>query len=225
MQGYVLRALRPAVAFVSDSSRRLIEPYLTWDAERFDCLNYVDADKFQHGFDADCEAYLFVGRLSPEKGCDLFCEAASRAGVDAIVIGDGTELKRLSDSYPDIKFMGALPHDKVLSVMTRSRAIVMPSVWRETFGLVAYEAMIAAGLPCIVSDVGDAASFVRSKGLGEVFSAGNAESLSAAMVNMLDPDVYSRYRGAVEKADFSCLEKTAYVERLIGIYDQLMAKL
>ena len=99
--------------------------------------------------------------------------------------------------------MGALPHDKVLSVMTRSRAIVMPSVCRETFGLVAYEAMIAAGLPCIVSDVGDAASFVRSK----------------------DPDVYSRYRGAVEKADFSCLEKTAYVERLIGIYDQLMAKL
>lgn len=225
VQGYVLRALRPAVAFVSDSSRRLIEPYLTWDAERFDCLNYVDADKFQHGFDADCEAYLFVGRLSPEKGCDLFCEAASRAGVDAIVIGDGTELKRLSDSYPDIKFMGALPHDKVLSVMTRSRAIVMPSVCRETFGVVAYEAMIAAGLPCIVSDVGDAASFVSSKGLGEVFSAGNAESLSAAMVNMLDPDVYSRYRGAVEKADFSCLEKTAYVERLIGIYDQLMAKL
>ena len=102
----MLRALRPAVAFVSDSSRRLIEPYLTWDAERFDCLNYVDADKFQHGFDADCEAYLFVGRLSPEKGCDLFCEAASRAGVDAIVIGGGTELKRLSDSYPDIKFMG-----------------------------------------------------------------------------------------------------------------------
>ena len=59
--------------------------------------------------------------------------------------------------------MGALSHDEVLSVMGRSRAIVIPSVCRETFGLVAYEAMIAAGLPCIVSDVGDAASFVRSK--------------------------------------------------------------
>ena len=144
--------------------------------------------------------------------------------MDAIVIGDGTELKRLSDSYPDIKFMGALSHDEVLSVMGRSRAIVIPSVCRETFGLVAYEAMIAAGLPCIVSDVGDAASFVRSKGLGEIFSAGSAESLSDAMVNMLDPDVCSRYRKAVVRADFSCLEKTAYVERLISIYDQLIAE-
>lgn len=224
VQDHVLRALHPAVAFVSDSSRRLIEPYLTWEAERFDCLNYVDANKFQHGFDSDCKAYLFVGRLSPEKGCDLFCEAASRAGLDAIVIGDGTELKKLSDSYPYIKFMGALSHDEVLSVMGRSRAIVMPSVCRETFGLVAYEAMIAAGLPCIVSDVGDAASFVTSKGLGEVFSAGSTESLSSAMLNMLNPDVYSRYREAVEKADFSCLEKTAYVERLISIYDQLIAE-
>ena len=120
--------------------------------------------------------------------------------------------------------MGALSHDEVLSVMGRSRAIVIPSVCRETFGLVAYEAMIAAGLPCIVSDVGDAASFVRSKGLGEIFSAGSSESLSDAMVNMLDPDVCSRYRKAVEKADFSCLEKTAYVERLISIYDQLIAE-
>ena len=64
-----------------------------------------------------------------------------------------------------------------------------------------------------------------SKGLGEIFSAGSVESLSDAMVNMLDSDVYSRYREAVEKADFSCLEKTAYVERLIGIYDQLMVEL
>ena len=109
--------------------------------------------------------------------------------------------------------------------MKQSRAIVMPSVWRETFGLVAYEAMIAAGLPCIVSDVGDAASFVMSKGLGEIFNAGSVESLSDAMVNMLDSDVYSRYREAVEKADFSHLKKIAYVERLINIYDQLMAEL
>ena len=145
--------------------------------------------------------------------------------MDAIVIGDGTELGKLADGYPDIKFMGSLPHDEVLSVMRQSRAIVMPSVWRETFGLVAYEAMIAAGLPCIVSDVGDAASFVRSKGLGEIFSAGSVESLSDAMVNMLDSDFYSRCRRAVEKADFSRFEKTEYVERLINIYDQLMAEL
>lgn len=225
VQNHVLGSLRPAVAFVSDSSRRLIEPHLAWNSERYDCLNYVDAAKSQDDSEGDSSAYLFVGRLSPEKGCDLFCEAVCRAGVNAIVIGDGTELKRLSDSYPDIRFMGSLPHDEVLSVMRQSRAIVMPSVCRETFGLVAYEAMIAAGLPCIVSDVGDAASFVMSKGLGEIFSAGSVESLSDAMVNMLDSDVYSRYREAVEKADFSCLEKTAYVERLIGIYDQLMVEL
>ena len=65
---------------------------------------------------------------------------------------------------------------------------------------------------------------MTSKGLGEVFSAGSTESLSSAMLNMLNPDVYSRYREAVEKADFSCLEKTAYVERLISIYDQLIAE-
>ena len=35
------------------------------------------------------EIYLYIGRVSEEKGVPLFCEAVENAGVKAVVVGDG----------------------------------------------------------------------------------------------------------------------------------------
>ena len=56
--------------------------------------------------------YLFVGRLSEEKGVDLFCEAMSGMIGEgairgrAIVIGDGAGRKDYQMRYPNIEFVG-----------------------------------------------------------------------------------------------------------------------
>ena len=48
--------------------------------------------------------FLYVGRISKEKGVDLFCKAITRLGYEGIVVGDGDERKRLEKEYPNIKF-------------------------------------------------------------------------------------------------------------------------
>lgn len=65
-------------------------------------------------------------------------------GFELTIIGDGKELKNLeklcSKSSTNIKFLGRLPHEKVLQEMQNADIFILPSV-NETFGMVYLEAM------------------------------------------------------------------------------------
>lgn len=65
-------------------------------------------------------------------------------GFELTIIGDGKELKYLkkigNDSCNNIRFLGRLPHEKVLQEMKNSDVFILPSV-NETFGMVYLEAM------------------------------------------------------------------------------------
>ena len=50
--------------------------------------------------------FVFVGRLSPEKGASLFAEAAARAGVPPTFIGDGPIAHELRAKYSSARFSG-----------------------------------------------------------------------------------------------------------------------
>ena len=47
--------------------------------------------------------FIFVGRLSLEKGPDLACEAAKRAGVQITVVGEGEMRAALERRYPQVR--------------------------------------------------------------------------------------------------------------------------
>lgn len=62
-------------------------------------------------------------------------------GFELKVIGDGPELNRLKQIAPvNVKFLGRLPHEKVLQEMKQSHVFILPSI-NETFGMVYLEAM------------------------------------------------------------------------------------
>lgn len=50
------------------------------------------------------ETYLFIARLSLEKGLDLFCDAISQLGLKGCVLGDGYLLESYRQKYPTIEF-------------------------------------------------------------------------------------------------------------------------
>jgi glycosyltransferase involved in cell wall biosynthesis len=112
---------------------------------------------------------LYVGRLSDDKGVgDLLqaWKASGGRGLSLVLIGDGplrSALSGLGDR--SVRVLGPLAVPAVQRWMRRSRVLVAPTQWYETFGLVVAEAM-SAGLPVIVPPDGALAEVAGDASIG-----------------------------------------------------------
>ena len=115
-----------------------------------------------------------VGRLHPMKDHATFLRGAVAVGKDRpdlrfVVVGDGPEpyrgrLKRLaSDLGLDERLIWAGPRIDMANVYNALDLAVLSSQWGEGFPNVVAEAM-ATGVPCVVTDVGDAPDVVGETG-------------------------------------------------------------
>lgn len=95
--------------------------------------------------------YLYVGRITKEKGVDLFCKAITELGFKGIAVGDGSEKNRLQKQYPNIEFTGWKNKDEVKKYMLGAKCLIFPSLWYEGAPLTPLESM-SYGIPCLVSD-------------------------------------------------------------------------
>jgi glycosyltransferase involved in cell wall biosynthesis len=126
------------------------------------------------------EGFLFVGRLSVEKGIDVLLRATALLPNGTLrVIGTGPEAARLK-GMPRIVAMGPQPEEVVRAEMAKAAALVLPSIWYEGLPMVAIEAY-AAGLPLIASRIGGLAELVNDKETGLLFDPANAEDLAEKM--------------------------------------------
>jgi len=122
------------------------------------------------------DVFIFVGRLSAEKGPLLFAEAAKILGIKAIFIGDGDLRKTLETSYPDFILTGWISHEKISNYMKSARALVFPSVWTEVQGLVVLEAA-SMGVPAIVPNLAATREMVTPELTGLWFESGDLRDL------------------------------------------------
>ena len=104
----------------------------------------------------------------------------------ATFVGDGSLGPAVRAICPQSRFTGWLPPSEIRRRLQTARALVFPSLWYETLGLVAVEAA-AAGVPVIVADRCAAADFIRHDVNGLHFIQGSVESLGAQMT-ALDRD-------------------------------------
>ncbi|MET0606881.1 MAG: glycosyltransferase family 4 protein [Beijerinckiaceae bacterium] len=130
-------------------------------------------------------SFLFVGRLSPEKGARLFCEAARRTGVAARLVGDGPLRQELQRDFPEHAFAGWRNVAEVAGEMRGAQALVFPSALYEGQPLAVQEAL-AHGCPVIASDAGSGAEAIAHGRNGLHFRSGDADSLAAAMSVLMD---------------------------------------
>lgn len=105
---------------------------------------------------------LFVGRLSPEKGCDYLIQAMAEVqtvcpDVGLVVIGDGAERvaleRQAAQTLRNARFLGAQPQYVIRSWLNKAMVFAAPSLRLETgrgeaFGLVFAEAQ-AMGVPVV----------------------------------------------------------------------------
>ncbi|WP_076588997.1 glycosyltransferase family 4 protein [Vibrio ostreicida] len=103
---------------------------------------------------------LYIGRLDVEKGFTRLVEYCVDNKITLTVIGD-IDCRVLHKSEYII-YAGWCSKEKIKSYLDVTCAVVMPSLWYETFGLVSLESA-AEGVPCILSDRCGAASYYPSE--------------------------------------------------------------
>ncbi|MFV0295970.1 MAG: glycosyltransferase [Hyphomicrobiaceae bacterium] len=169
--------------------------------------------------------FLYVGRLERDKGIHLLADAVLRTGVTLTAIGDGPLLGELQAAYPQIRFPGRLPAEDIAHHASRARAIVVPSLVRETFGLVVLEAA-ASGLPVIISDSALIADEVRANDMGLVCRAGHLGDLSDALLALQADDTGASRMSisAFQRARAMITSPDDWGETLLALYADVLAQ-
>jgi len=136
----------------------------------------------------DTFAWLFVGRLEPQKGVDVLLAAARRLAAEGTpptlwIVGEGStrdalELEaRTASPALSVRFVGGV--DDPAPWYWAADAFVLPSRW-EGLPLALLEAQ-AAGLPVVATDAGGVAEALSSGTAGRIVPREDPEALAAAM--------------------------------------------
>jgi glycosyltransferase involved in cell wall biosynthesis len=125
----------------------------------------------------------FIGRLSQEKGPDLFCEIARRVGAGSWnVYGDGPLRGELEDRYREhVSFHGLVTD---LRDVWRTIALTVISSRAEGLPLVALESL-AHGIPVIAARVGALDQVVIPGETGFLFDAGDTRAAASCIEQWL----------------------------------------
>ncbi|TKC00461.1 glycosyltransferase [Pedobacter cryophilus] len=204
LQNFIFNIYRKQINLISLSklSYNILEPYI----EKFNNISFIEnpidlerngkADAIKN---TNC---IFIGRLSGEKGVEYFCEALKSLNLhNGIVVGEGDKLNELKIKYPMVKFLGWKTKEEIYTLLIKSRFLVFPSVWYETYGLVVQEAA-SYGIPSIVSDCSAAKELVTNNFDGLHFQAKNITQLSKCidllmtdnnLLHKLSLNAYSRF--------------------------------
>lgn len=208
--------------FVSGFTRDILKPYLAPQAMLHVVGNPIDVAK---GPRISAEAnrdFVFIGRLSREKGGVLFAQAAKALGVPAVFIGEGECREEIAAANGSAEITGWVSGADVQQRLDRARFMIFPSLWYESQPLSVQEAQ-SRGIPCLLGDRSAAREMVADNETGLYFKNGDVEDLTRkmallsddALVRRLSENAYQRFWAAPRGID-------AHVDNLLSVYDQVM---
>lgn len=127
--------------------------------------------------------FVFVGRLVSQKGCDLLIRACKDLDrpFTLNIIGDGPELNKLKalainlNLENSIKFIGFLQGESLARMLNKHKVLIIPSIEKEGFGIVALEGM-ACGCKIIAASAGGLYEAVNK--FGKIFKMQDKNELS-----------------------------------------------
>lgn len=155
-------------------------------------------------------ALLTVGELVAHKRVDVALEAARRADVPIVVVGEGPERRRLEARFRApgrVDFLGRVDDERLADLYATCLALVMTNT--EEFGIVAVEAM-AAGRPVLAAAAGGALETVIDGRTGRLVPLGDVDALTRA-ISETDFDRFDETEIRTHAARFS---REAFKQRL-----------
>jgi glycosyltransferase involved in cell wall biosynthesis len=161
------------------------------------------------------DGFLFVGRLSAEKGVSLMLDAWARRPAGTLRIAGDGPLRSLVESRSDVVFLGPQDQAGVRAAMRDSAVLLVPSVWHDVLPTVILEAL-AAGRPVLGTDLGGIPYLVGDAGWTVPASV---DALAAALpvARASAPDLAAAARKRYE----STFTPELLTGRLVDVYRSL----
>lgn len=179
-----------------------------------DKLSILNANKGSHSG----EYYLYVGRLSTEKGVETLLEVASKLPYKLKIAGAGPLRTELESKYAseNIEFLGQQNAIQVSELLSDAIFSVVPSEWYENNPLSVIEAL-CAGTPVLGARMGGIPELINDKS-GILFDSGNKNQLKDGIEYIMNHrNSYDNDLIATTSKDRFSAEN--HLRKLIDIYE------
>jgi glycosyltransferase involved in cell wall biosynthesis len=171
---------------------------------------------------------IYAGRLDEAKGVpllmrgwDWYLKKASEPGLNLVIVGGGPledEVAAWASARPSVEMTGTVSSDRCAELISHARAVLLPSAWEETFGLVAVEAM-AACIPPIAAGHGSFTELITPGVDGVLFTPHDAAALGLAIADVeANPERYEAYGDQARQTYEQRFDPESSVEDLLAIY-------
>ncbi len=142
--------------------------------------------------------YIFVGRLSKEKGIDLLVQHWPNCWkVPLYIVGEGpleAEIQEtIRQSGKNIKMLGKHSHEEVLKYLYNAEAMIFSSVCYENLSMMLIESMMC-GTPIICNAVGNSGAIVSEVAPELVINMRNREQLRNILMNYQKEQYGKKFR-------------------------------
>ncbi len=199
------------------------------DSKLFVRPNFVYAPPLTAG-PTDAGKYaIYMGRLSPEKGCWTLIHAFEQLPqVPLKILGTGPLEQELKDyvrqkGIANIQFLGFKSGDEKWQLLRNSLCLVVPSEWYENFPVTVLEAFMASK-PVIAARMGGLPYIVEEGQSGLLFESGKVDQLAKQIQRLADDPAGAVRMGARGRS----LSETKYgpeqgYNNLMNIFSQVQA--
>ena len=178
---------------------------------------------------SDGKYAIYMGRLSPEKGCWTLIRAFEQLPhIPLKILGTGPLESELQDyvrqkGIGNIQFLGFKSGEEKWQLLRNSLCLVVPSEWYENFPVTVLEAFMAAK-PVIASRMGGLPYIVEDGQCGLLFEAGKVNELIQKIQYLADDPASATRMGACGRR----LSETKYgpeqgYSNLMAIFSQVQA--
>lgn len=221
IQKKILQRCNVNIIFISQFSEKILEESINFKYRKFFLRNIISPIKRMPNVKKIADKYIYIGRLSPEKGVDLFCDAIVELGLKGIVIGDGELRQALMAKYKEydnLIFTSWLSHEQISDYLTDVKALIIPSRWYETAVLTIPEIQFNNDIPVIVGHMCAGSEFVQDGKNGMIFESGNFDSL-VNCIKKCEKNGFEYLRCVDEYS----MNNDCYTKNLLTIYNDILS--
>ncbi|MFC7356136.1 glycosyltransferase family 4 protein [Jejudonia soesokkakensis] len=170
------------------------------------------------------KGYLFVGRLSEEKGVTTLIEGFNKLpDISLEVIGEGPLAEALQkNANSNIRFLGKQPFSVVKEKLRHGKALVFSSLIYEGLPNTIIEAF-AAGTPVIASNVDNINTIVSDHQNGRLFTTGASEALAQTVSDFDRNNSNELYANALQTFQMNYTHDQNF-KALIQLYNEVTSK-
>ncbi len=178
-------------------------------------------------FDNRKDHFLFIGRLTMEKGVNVLLKAFSNTKNKLEIIGDGP-LKRMVEEHcqdnKNIIYHGLQEKAFIFNALKSCKALIFPSIWYEGLPITILEAF-STGTPIVASDIDNINTIVTDGFNGIHFKTSNHEDLEIKVSTFGKSDGHRQLYTNARKTYEKYYHPDANYTRLMQIYnDAINAK-